>query len=71
MCVRGTDALTICVVAGEVGKAASGQVAAEEGPSASPSAVLPSEPQRPAVAADVVPGEFCPLGLDEGGSKPL
>jgi hypothetical protein len=50
--------LTSCVVAGEVGTAASGQVTAGAGPAATPSSLLPSEPERPPVAANVVSGEY-------------
>jgi hypothetical protein len=50
--------LTSCVVAGEMGTAASGQVTTEAGPAATPSSLLPSEPERPPVAADVVSGEY-------------
>ena len=49
--------VTSFVVAGEMGKAASGQVTTEAGPAATPSSLLPSEPERPPVAADVVSGE--------------
>jgi hypothetical protein len=41
-----------------MGTAASGQVTAEEGPAAAPFSLLPSEPERPPVAADVVSGEY-------------
>jgi hypothetical protein len=47
MCLRGVqayDVLTGYVVAGEMGSAAGGQVPPEEGLSAFPSALLPSEP---------------------------
>ena len=50
--------LTSFVVAGEMGTAASGQVTTEAGPGATPSSLLPSEPERPPVAADVVSGEY-------------
>jgi len=50
--------LTTCVVAGEMGTAASGQVTTEAGPAATPSPLLPSDPERPPVAADVVSGEY-------------
>ena len=50
--------LTSCVVAGEMGTAASGQVTTEAGPAATPSSLLPSDPERPPVAADVVSGEY-------------
>lgn len=49
--------LMSCVVAGEVGPPASGQVTTEARPAAVPSALLPSEPQRSPVAADVVSGK--------------
>ena len=50
--------LTSCVVAGQMGTAASGQVTTEAGPAATPSSLLPSDPERPPVAADVVSGEY-------------
>jgi hypothetical protein len=61
MCLRGVhmyDVLTGYVVAGEMGSAAGGQVPPEEGLPAFPSALLPSEPWRPPMAADVVPGKY-------------
>jgi hypothetical protein len=63
MCVHAAPmwrVLTGCVIAGEMGSTAGGQVTAEEGLSASASAVLPGGPRRSAVAADVVPGESYP-----------
>jgi hypothetical protein len=50
--------LMSCVVAGDVGPPASGQVTTEARPAAVPSTLLPSEPKRPPVAADVVSGEY-------------
>lgn len=50
--------LTSCIFAGEMGTPASGQVETEAGSAATPSALLPSEPERPPVVADVVPGEY-------------
>jgi hypothetical protein len=48
----------VWLVAGEMGTPASGQVTTEAGSTATPSALVPSEPERPSVAADVVPGEY-------------
>jgi hypothetical protein len=50
--------LTCFVVAGEMGTAASGQVTAKEGPAATPFSRLPSEPERPSLASNVVSGEY-------------
>lgn len=58
--------LTSCVVAGEMGTAASGQVTTEAGPAATPSTLLQSEPERPPVAADVVSGEYLTFLSSEG-----
>jgi hypothetical protein len=50
--------LTSFVLAGQMGTAASGQVTTEAGPAATSSSLLPGEPERPPVAADVVSGEY-------------
>jgi hypothetical protein len=60
--LRMRDVLYPVLVAGEMGPAASGQVTTEARPTAVPSTLLPSEPQRPPVAADVVSGE-CLMSL--------